>query len=222
MSWTQRWVFPPHNRSYCLSSWYALSSFFWRNVCYHIIHWFGFFFVKHMQWLFQNFVCFKREKSLFQEILQMIVVLFAAKVVICFIVCLSLFWCSCIEAPLCNTIVMAVKHVLKRNLTFLTEIFNCFFPILFYHISPIFLELDSIWLGESTSMSPTFFDDGKDVLSNNLHVMGGICKEGCLWDLIVKFSFGWLQNLTSVTFGWIIGHISHCSVIVVNYGINDK
>ena len=25
---------------------------FWRNVCYHIVHWFVFLCVKHMQWLF--------------------------------------------------------------------------------------------------------------------------------------------------------------------------
>ena len=68
----------------------------------------------------------------------MIVVLFEAECVVCFVVCLSFLWFSCIEEPLCNTIVMTVKHVFKRNLNFLTQLFNCF-PTLFYCVSPQYL-----------------------------------------------------------------------------------
>ena len=105
---------------------------FWRNVCYHIFHWFAFLCVKHMQWFFSNFVCLKQKTSLFQEIVQLIVVLFAAKFVVCFILCLSFFWCSFLEAPICTIIVMTVKHVFKRNLTCLTQLFNCFFSLFIF------------------------------------------------------------------------------------------
>ena len=71
-------------------------------------------------------------------------------------------------------------------------------------------------------MSPTFVDDGKYVLINNLHKTGEICKEGCILDLIIKFSFGLLQKLTSGTFGWMIENISHCAVIVAYDDINYK
>ena len=97
-----------------------------------------------------------------------------------------------------------------------------FFPVLFYHVPPIFLESYSICFGAPTSMSPTFLDDGKDVLSYNLHTMGGICKEGWLSDFLIKFSFGWLQNLTSATYGWMLEHSLHYDVIVAGDVINDK
>ena len=84
---------------------------------------------------------------------------------------------------------MTVKHVFKRNPTFLTQIFN-FFPIIFYRVPPIFLESESICFGAFTSTRPTFVDDEKYVLSYNLHVMGGIFKEGRIWDSLIKFSFG--------------------------------
>ena len=113
--------------------------FFWRNVCYHIVHWFVFFCVKNMQWLFYNFFCLKQEKSLLWDIVQLIVILFVAEFVVCFIVFLSLFWWSCIEALLCNKIVTTVKHVLKRNLTCLNQIFNCFFLIIFIMYPQYFL-----------------------------------------------------------------------------------
>ena len=64
---------------------------------------------------------------------------FAAEFVVSFVVCLSFLWCSCLEAPLCTTIVVTVEHVFERGLTCLTQLFKCFFPILLYHIPPIFL-----------------------------------------------------------------------------------
>ena len=41
-------------------------------------------------------------------------------------------------------------------------------------------------------------------------------------EFLIKFSFGWLQNLTSGTFGWMLEHSLHCAVIVAYGGINDK
>ena len=123
---------------------------------------------------------FETENSLFQEIVHLIVVLFTTKSITWFIVCLYFFWCSCIEAPLCTKIVVIVKHVFKRKLNCLTQLFNCFLLLFFYHVPPIFLDSDSIYFGAFTSPSLTFVDNGKDVLSYNLHSMGGICKEGWL------------------------------------------
>ena len=97
-----------------------------------------------------------------------------------------------------------------------------FSPIIFYHVPPIFIESESIWYGASTSLSPNFYDNGKDVLSNNLHLMEGIYKEGWLWNFLIKFSFGWLQNLTPGTFGWMLEHSLHCAAIVTDDDINDK
>ena len=71
-------------------------------------------------------------------------------------------------------------------------------------------------------MGPTFFEDGNDVLSYNLHMMGGIFKEGWLWDFLIKFSFGCLQNFTPGTFVWMIEYSSHCAVIVADDDINDE
>ena len=64
------------------------------------------------------------------------------------------------------------------------------FPYFFYHVPLIFLESESICFGAPTLLIPTLFDDLKDVLSYNLHGMGGICKEGWLWDFLIQFSFG--------------------------------
>ena len=65
----------------------------------------------------------------------------------------------------------------KKNLICLTQLFNYFFRILFYHVPPIFLKYENIYFGTSTFLIPTFIDNGIYLLSNNLHVMGGICKE---------------------------------------------
>ena len=85
---------------------------------------------------------------------------------------------------------MTVKHVFKGDLTYLTQLFNCFPPIIFNHVPQIFLDLDSICFGATISLSPTFVDEGKHVLINNLHAMGGIWNEGWLWDFLIKVSFG--------------------------------
>ena len=52
--------------------------------------------------------------------------------------------------------------------------------------------------------------------------MRGMCKKGWLWDFFIKFSFVWIQNLTSYTYRWMLDHISHCAVIVADDDINDK
>ena len=96
------------------------------------------------------------------------------------------------------------------------------FPYYFYHVPPIFLESESICFGATTSLRPTFSDNGKYVLSYNLHAMGGICKEGWLWDFLIKCSFEWLHNLTSDIYWWMLEHSSHCAVIVSDDDINNK
>ena len=52
--------------------------------------------------------------------------------------------------------------------------------------------------------------------------MGGIYKEGWLWDFRVKLSFGLLQNLTSGIFVRMLDNSLHCDVIVTYDDINDK
>ena len=84
---------------------------------------------------------------------------------------------------------MTYKHVLKGNLTCLTQLFNCFFPIIIYHVPPIFFESEGICFGALASQIPTFVDYGKYVLSYNLHEMVGIYQEGWLWYFLIKFSF---------------------------------
>ena len=84
---------------------------------------------------------------------------------------------------------MTVEHVFDRDLTCLTQLFNCFFPILLYHLPPILFEPEVIYFGAPASQITTFFDDGEDVFYNNLHAMGGICKEGWLGDIFMKLSF---------------------------------
>ena len=99
---------------------------------------------------------------------------------------------------------------------------SIFPPILFNHVPPIFFEWESICFGAPTSLSPTFVDNGKDVLSYKLHAMGGIFKKGRLWDLHIKFIFLCLKNLTSDTNDWMLEHSLHCSVVVANDYIDDK
>ena len=53
---------------------------FWRNVFYHVVHWFILVCVKHMQWFFLNLVCLKRENSLLQDILQLVFVFFCSRI----------------------------------------------------------------------------------------------------------------------------------------------
>ena len=151
---------------------------------------------------------FETGNNIFQEIIQLIVVLFAAELVIFVVVCLSFFWCSCLEASLCTEIFITFKHVFKRYLTCCTQLFNCFFPILFNHVPPIFFESESICSGAPTSLRLTIIDDVKDVLGHNLNAMGGICKKGRLWDFLIKFPFRCLKNLTSDTNALMLEHSS--------------
>ena len=65
-------------------------------------------------------------KRVFLKIIQLIFVVFAAEFVVSFVVCLSFFWCSCLESPLYTKIYTTVKHVFQRDLTCLTQLFNCF------------------------------------------------------------------------------------------------
>ena len=118
----------------------------------------------------------KREKSILEEIVHLIVVLFTVEFVVFFVVCLSFFLCSCLEAPLCTTICMTVKHVFDRDLTCLTQLFN-FFPILFYHVPPIVFDPEGICFGAPASQIPTLVDDGEDVFCNYLHTMGGVRRK---------------------------------------------
>ena len=139
MSWTQRCIFPPHKRSYCLGSWYARFSCFWCNVCYHIVRWFVFFVCQTYAVIHLNFVLLKREKSLFWEIVHLIDILFAAEFFVCFIICISFLWWSFLESPLCTTNVMNFKRSFKRNLTCLTELSNFLFAIFFIVYPQYFL-----------------------------------------------------------------------------------
>ena len=84
---------------------------------------------------------------------------------------------------------MTVKHVFEKDLTCLTQLFNCFFPILFYRVPPIFLDSEGICFGAPALQIPTFVDDGEDVFCNYLHAMGGVRKEGWLGDFCMKLSF---------------------------------
>ena len=90
------------------------------------------------------------------------------------------------------------------------------------HVPPIFLDLESICFVAPTLLSPTFVDDGKYVLSYNLHAMGGICKEGWLWDFLIKFYFGLIQNLTPDTYQRMLEHSSHCAIVVTDDDVNDE
>ena len=114
---------------------------FWRNVCYFIVHWLELFCVKHMQWLFQNFIYLKRGNNLFKEIVHLVVILFAAEFILFVVVCISLLWFSCLEEPLFTTIFMTVEHVFKRNLTCLPQLFNLFSLLFFI----MYLQYLLIW-----------------------------------------------------------------------------
>ena len=99
---------------------------FWRNVCYHIVHWFIFCVSNICSDSFRTLSVWNGKIVFFWIYLQLIFVFFAAEFVVCFIACLSLLLCSCLEAPLCTTIVVTIKHMFKRNLACLTQLFNCF------------------------------------------------------------------------------------------------
>ena len=63
------------------------------------------------------------------------------------------------------------------------------FPILLYHVPPIFFEPEGIYFGVPVSQIPTFVDNGEDMFCNYLHAMGGVRKEGWLGDIFMKLSF---------------------------------
>ena len=128
MPWIQIWIFPPHKRSYCLGSCYAPSSCFWCNICYHIVHWFVFLCQTYAE-IFYKLVCLKQENSIFQEIVQLVVVLFAAIFTVFVVVFIYFLWCYCLKKLLWTTIVMIVKNVFNRNLNCLTQLLNCFYPL---------------------------------------------------------------------------------------------
>ena len=158
---------------------------------------------------------------IFKEIVQLVIVLSVAEFIF---FPLYIF-------PSSDVIVLNYQYALQLSLllnmcsrgSLLSSLKSSMFsPYYFYHLPPIFLESYSIFFGASTFLSPTFFDNGKYVLSYKLHAMGGICKEGWLWNFLIKFSFGWLHNLISGTFGWMLEHSLHCAVIVADYDINYK
>ena len=109
----------------------------------------------------------------------------------------------------------------KGNLTFHTKLFNCFTPIIFYHVPPIFLDKEGICFGAPSSHIPPFVEDGEDVFCNYLHVMGGIRKGVWLGDFCMKFSSQQIKKLTLGTFVWMLEHISHRAVIVADDKINE-
>ena len=135
MYWTQRWIFPPHKRSYCVGLLYAPSSFFWCNICNFIVHWFVFFMCQTYAVIILELFLFETGKDYFQYIVQLVIFLFAAEFILFVVVCISFLWCSFLEAPICTTIFMTVKHVFKRDLNFLTQIFD-FFPCYFLSCTP--------------------------------------------------------------------------------------
>ena len=89
------------------------------------------------------------------------------------------------------------------------------FSIIIYHIPPIIFESESICFGAPKSLILTIVINGKCMLNRNFHAMGGICKEVWHWDLLVKFSFGWIYNLTLGTSWWTLEYSLHRAVIVV-------
>ena len=84
---------------------------------------------------FITFFCLKQENMFLEEIVQLIVIFKTSEFVVFAVVCIFLFWCSCLEAPLCTTICMTVKHVFEGNLTCLTKLLNCF-PLFFFIMFP--------------------------------------------------------------------------------------
>ena len=136
MSWIRRWRSPQRMISYCLGSWYAPSSCFLAQLMLSHCSLVHFFVCQTYTVTLLEIFCLKREKSLLEEIVQLIVVLFAAEFVVSLVVCLSFFWFSCLEAPLWTTIVVTVEHVFERDINCLTQIFNCFFPSLSLSCTP--------------------------------------------------------------------------------------
>ena len=85
MSWTEIWILPPRNRSCCLDSFYAPSYYFLvqRMLSYCSLF---IFCVSNICSDYLEHHFFKQKKSLFQEILQLVVVLFLAEFIVFVIV----------------------------------------------------------------------------------------------------------------------------------------
>ena len=77
---------------------------------------------------------------------------------------------------------MTVKHVFEKVLTCLTQLLDCFFPIVFNHIPPIFFDSEGIIFVAPALKILTFVEDGEDVFCYYLHAMLGVRKEGWLGD----------------------------------------
>ena len=59
--------------------------------------------------------------------------------------------------------------------------------IIIYHIPPLFIESERICFGKSSLLRLAIVKNGRYVIRNNLHAMGGICKEGWHWYFLIKF-----------------------------------
>ena len=135
MSWTQIWIFPPHKESYCLDSLYAPTSCFLAQrmrLIFSVIRLF----------LCQTNAVIILEPRLFETGKESSWGDFIAdcrlvysRIRRLFVVCISFFWCSCLEAPIYTTICMTVKHVFERDLTCLTQLFKIF-PYSFLTCTP--------------------------------------------------------------------------------------
>ena len=124
-----------------------------------------------------------------------------------------------------NTTLNTIFVIVKKNQeeTYLHHsTLQLFFPILFYHFPPICLELECTAL-----VHPHFWASLLSLMENMWLATifmrwGGVCKEGWLWGFLIKFSFRWIQNLSSGTFGWMLEHTLHGAVIIFDDVINDK
>ena len=174
-----------------------------------------FCFVKHNQWFFQNFVCLKQKNIIFQEMLFCLQHNSSSLLFYVFTYCDSLVLKHHSALQLSSLLNMCSRGTLLASLNS-----SMFFPLLFYRAHPICLESYGICFVTSTSLSLTFIDNVKYMLSYKLRSMVEICKEVWLWDFPMNFSFGCLQNLTSGTCGWMFHHILHCAFIVTDDDIN--
>ena len=80
----------------------------------------------------------------------------------------------------------------------------------------------SIWFGASTLIFFWPIYEGKYLLGNKLHFMGGICREEYWWYIFIKLPFRWLDKLSMSTYWWMIDQSSYCVVIVTYDEINSK
>ena len=80
----------------------------------------------------------------------------------------------------------------EGDLTCLNHHFNCFPPIIFYHVTPIFFDPEGICFGAPASQIPTFVDDGEDVClqlpSHNGKVSQGSMARGYLYEAFLSMT----------------------------------